>query len=221
MSEIDLGAAPRRGGRPTREDAAALGERIVAVATGLFLGQGFGATSIEAVSSAAGVSKRTFYHRFRDKAELFGTVVHRLVERLRPENDAQLFLGGSFEEILQRLALVILRAALSPDALALHRVMIAEATRFPELAAILNDQSSRREAVTRIAQLLLHEARGSRVTEDEARFAAEQFLQIVVSVPQRRALGLGTPMSPAELEAWARDAVSLFLNGFRGWTQPR
>ena len=40
----------RRGGRPSREAAALLGERILDVATELFLAEGYGATSIEAVA---------------------------------------------------------------------------------------------------------------------------------------------------------------------------
>ena len=39
---------------------------------------------------------------------------------------------------------------------------------------------------------------------------------MVVSLPQRRAMGLGPPMSDAELDDWARDSVQLFLNGCRG-----
>ena len=42
---------------------------------------------------------------------------------------------------------------------------------------------------------------------------------MVIGLPQRRALGLGVPMTPAELEAWARDVVNLFLNGCRGWAR--
>jgi len=44
---------------------------------------------------------------------------------------------------------------------------------------------------------------------------AEQFLQMVLSVPQRRALGLGPPMTGAEQDRWARDTVDLFLDGCR------
>jgi len=39
---------------------------------------------------------------------------------------------------------------------------------------------------------------------------------MVVALPQRRALGLGTPMTPAELESWPRETVALFLTGCRG-----
>jgi hypothetical protein len=51
---------------------------------------------------------------------------------------------------------------------------------------------------------------------DNTRFAVQQSLQMFISVPQRRAMDLGTPMNPGELEAWARDVVNLFLNGCRG-----
>lgn len=204
--------APRRGGRPSRDAAAQLGENILDAATDLFLTEGYGVTSIELVARRAGISKRTFYSRYRDKAALFGAVVHRVVERLRPSGDVALFEGGSVEEILTNLAQYILRAALTPQALSLHRVVLAEATRFPELAVVLNEQGGRGEAVGMIAALL---ERLIDPPPPDATFAAAQFLQLVVSLPQRRALGLGTPMTPSELEAWPRDTVSLFLNGCR------
>ena len=59
-----------RGGRPSREDALKLGARILGAATELFLTQGYGETSIEAVAARAGISKRTFYHRYADKPAL-------------------------------------------------------------------------------------------------------------------------------------------------------
>lgn len=208
--------APRRGGRPSRAEAERLGETILDVASDLFLTQGYGVTSIEAIARRAGISKRTFYSRFKDKAELFGAVVHRIVERLRPAGDATLFDGASLEEILVRLARLILDAALSPQALALHRVILAEATRFPDLAAVVTERGGSREAVTRIAALLERDARAGHGVPENAPFAAAQFLQMVIGLPQRRALGLGTPMTAPELDAWARDTVALFLEGCRG-----
>ncbi len=210
------GAPPRRGGRPSRERAGEIQDEILDVATTLLLSEGYGATSIEAVAKRARISKRTFYHRFQNKAELFGAVVHRLVERLRPPNDGQLFEGGAFEDILERIALVVVHAALSPQVLALQRVIIAEATRFPELAAVLNEQGTRREAINRVAAVLERQVRAEQIALENAQFAAEEFLQMVVAGPQRRALGLGTPLSHDELDRWARDAVRLFLNGWRG-----
>ena len=186
----------------------------------MFLAEGYGTTSIEAVAQRARISKRTFYHRFPDKAALFGAVVHRIVEQLRPPAGTPLYEGGNLEEVLRRLARLLLRAALMPMALSLNRLMVAEAQRFPELIAIVAREGGRAEVVGQIAAMLDREARAAALAIDRPEFAAEQFLQLVVALPQRRALGLGSPMSAAEVDAWADDCVNLFLNGCRSW-QPR
>jgi AcrR family transcriptional regulator len=204
----------RRGGRPSVEEAEKLPDRILDAATALFLTQGYGATSIEAVAGRAKIGKRTLYSRFHDKGDLFGAVVHRLIARMRPAGAERLFLDGTVEEILVRLADAILRAALTPEALALFRMTVAEGTRFPELAATLDREGARREAIQGIGHFLESQvANGSLRPLADPAFAAEEFLQLVVSVPQRRALGLGTPLSEPELHAWARNAVKLFLEG--------
>src|SRR5947209_5425189 len=77
-------AARPQGGRPSRDAAAQLAGRILESARTLFLAEGFGATSVEAITQRAGVSKRTFYARFDDKADIFEAVLHDVVERLRP-----------------------------------------------------------------------------------------------------------------------------------------
>jgi AcrR family transcriptional regulator len=207
---------PRRSGRPSRLTAERLREHILNVATELFLNHGYGLTSIEAVAQTAHISKRTFYHRFQDKAALFSAVVHRIIDRLHPPADVPLISGGSLQAILQHLAQLMLQGALTPQAVALHRLIVAESARFPELAAIATEQGGRREAITLIAGLLEQEARREQLVMNNPLFAAEQFLQMVVSLPQRRAMTLGTPMTAAEIDAWPRETVDLFLNGCRG-----
>jgi AcrR family transcriptional regulator len=209
--------AVRRGGRPSRSDALQLGAAILDAATELFFSIGYGATSIEAVARRAGVSKRTFYHRFEDKAALFSAVVHRTIERMRPPASVPLIEGANLQAILRHLAGLILRAALSPSALALHRLIVAESARFPHLAAVVNDQGGSAEAVRLIAGVLDGEARAGRLTLDNPVFAARQFLQMVIALPQRRAMGPGDPMTPGEQDAWTRDVVNLFVNGCRHW----
>jgi TetR/AcrR family transcriptional regulator, mexJK operon transcriptional repressor len=204
-----------RGGRPSLEEAARLRDRILDAATELFFQRGFGATSIEAVARNARISKRTFYHRFEDKAALFGAVLHRIIEGLRPPASTPLIVGANLDEILRRLAGLILHAALTPQALALHRLIVGESARFPKLAAAVTGEGATQEAIALIAGLLQHETHAGRLTLDNPLLSAEQFLQLVLSVPQRRALGLGTPMPPAELERWADSVVGLFLDGCR------
>jgi TetR/AcrR family transcriptional repressor of mexJK operon len=207
----------RRGGRPSKADAEQLAHRIVDAATELFFTLGYGATTIEAVAQRARVSKRTFYRRFENKSALFSAAVHRTIERLRPPANMPLLHGANLPETLRGLADLVLRAALSPPAIALHRLIVAESGRFPNLAAVATNQGASEEAIRLIADVLEREARAGNLTLDNATFAAQQFLHMVIAVPQRRAMGLGTPMTSTEVDAWARDVVNLFLNGCRGW----
>ena len=90
--------AVARGGRPSRAEALRLRERILVAATELFLAEGYGSTSIEAVAKHAGVSKRTLYDRFDDKAVLFAAVVHRIIAQIRPPPEVPLVEGATLAE---------------------------------------------------------------------------------------------------------------------------
>ncbi len=206
----------RKGGRPPRADALLLRERILKVATELFLAHGYGSTSIESVAARAGISKRTFYDRFEDKAVLFAAVVHRIIDEIRPPQSVPLLAGGTLPEILKRLAGLILVAALSPQAIALHRLVTGESSRFPELAHAVESDGGQSEATGLIADLLARKVRNTGVSGEDQRFAADQFIYMVVTLPQRRALGFGAPMTAAELDAWTTKVVSLFLAGYQG-----
>lgn len=207
---------PRKGGRPSREQASKLEDKILDAAAELFFSEGYGALSIEKIVSVAQISKRTFYARFENKAAVFSAVVHRVINQLRPPADAtdQLFIGKDLETILRRIAPIILRASLSHAALSLHRVLLAEAARFPELAHIMNEHGTRQEAIRRIRAVLQNEATRRKQHLPKGDFAAEQFLFMLTAAPQRRALELGSVMKDNEIETWARNTVDLFLNGF-------
>jgi TetR/AcrR family transcriptional regulator, mexJK operon transcriptional repressor len=112
---------------------------------------------------------------------------------------------------------MILRASLSPQAIALHRLVMAESARFPELVRAVDGDGSTREATTLIGGLLASDAGNSQLGALDRAFAAEQFIFMVVTVPQRRAMGFGTPMTAAELEAWPDKVVALFLGGTQGF----
>jgi TetR/AcrR family transcriptional regulator, mexJK operon transcriptional repressor len=207
---------PSLGGRPSRAASLELRDRILKAATELFLTEGYGTTSIEAVAARAGVSKRTFYHRFDDKAALFAAVVHRIIEQIRPPASVPLLVGVTLEEILHRLAGLILRAALTPQAIALHRLVTAESQRFPNLIRAVHADGWAQEAATLIGDLLARQLPDPNLAVNHRVFAATQFLHLVVGQPQRRLMGFGAPMTPEELDKWARDTVTLFLNGCRG-----
>src|SRR5437764_6150 len=200
------------GGRPSRLESAQLSDRILDVATMLFLNDGFGTTSIEAVAKRAGISKRTFYHRFTGKEMLFEAVVRRLVERWTPSFDTAMLEAPSLAEGLRRTAEYMLKVALTPEALALHRMVISEARRFPALARVLHELGAA-AGIERVARHLESRIAHGEIRPIDARFAAEQLILMVVTGPRRRALGLGTPLSPAGLSEWVDQTVELFLQG--------
>ena len=203
-----------RGGRPSVRQSAQLFDRILEVAEKLFLVHGFGATSIEAVAKQAGISKRTFYHRFPGKEQLFEAVVQRLMERWLPPFDSGLLAPPDLADALRDTAEYMLRIALTPEALALHRLVIHEARRFPSLARILHELGAA-NGIARIASHLEPRIRSGELRAIAPGFAAEQFILSVVSGPQRRALGLGVPLNASEIKTHAANAVTLFLDGAR------
>jgi len=70
-------------GRPQQRGDAETRALIVGAATGIFLAQGFGATSMEAVAQAAGVSKKTIYRFVATKEKLLEAVIDTRSAALR------------------------------------------------------------------------------------------------------------------------------------------
>src|SRR5690606_36361585 len=64
----------RRPGRPSLSN-----EELLDKALDLFLEQGFERTSIDAITAAAGMAKRTVYARYGDKTNLFKAALKRAI----------------------------------------------------------------------------------------------------------------------------------------------
>ncbi|MDL5154482.1 TetR/AcrR family transcriptional regulator [Actinomycetospora termitidis] len=114
---------------------------IVRAATELFLAHGFQATGTDRIAAAAAVSKQTVYNQFGDKRSLFAAVVLGVTataEAYGAELTATLGAVERREDVgpaLRRLAHRWASAVLGPNVLAVRRLVVAEAARFPELAA--------------------------------------------------------------------------------------
>ncbi len=202
------GPVPARGGRPSRAAAVLLDGTILDAASAKFLNHGYAATSMESVAAAAGVSKRTLYARHAGKAALLLAVVSRLVARWLAPYDAALARDLSLEQGLLHAARNMLATALTPEALSLHRLVLSEAGRVPELGRILAAAGAG-VGIAHLSDLL------ARAGIADPVWHAEAFMHLVLTGPQRRGLGLGRPLDAAGQEEWARRAVALFLRGAR------
>src|ERR1700677_5309221 len=99
-SETAEPAPAPRVGRPRRGTEAARVDIMIAAATRVFLRDGYGGASIDKVAHEAGVSTRTIYERFKNKADLLASVITRLVER-----DMVTLFGAELERLSPRQAL--------------------------------------------------------------------------------------------------------------------
>jgi TetR/AcrR family transcriptional repressor of mexJK operon len=207
------GTTRRSGGRPTAQAAAQLETTILGAATTAFLADGYAATTIEAIARACGVAKRTIYARWSGKSALFLAVLERLMAKwLSDAGDWDS--TNDLETALDDAARHILAIALTPEAIALNRLLIAESARFPELPVMMH-QAGAGEGTKRLAALLDRAiARGILPLRDTV-FAAEQFLHLVLTGPQQRALGLGPKLNEQQTEVWRKASVALFLTGMR------
>jgi len=214
-TESALAAPQRRVGRPARGTEGEATLRILDAATPIFLSEGFEAASIDAIATAAGISKKTFYVRFGSKADLFEAVCVRFIEQRIPAIEREAAHDGPVGERLHRLALATLQSALVPDVVAFQRIITAEAKRFPQFAHAMCDfGQSRIHAM--IEHCLEAGVRTGQIVVEDVRFAANYFLNATIRQPLDMAvLGLERPeMTHLKREALKRN-VEMFLRGVR------
>jgi AcrR family transcriptional regulator len=78
--------------------------RILREARLLFTAQGYAAVSMQQIADAAAVNKATLYHHFRDKEDLFLSVMVEEFRRLATSVGAVIAEGGSLRDQLRRVA---------------------------------------------------------------------------------------------------------------------
>jgi AcrR family transcriptional regulator len=128
-------ASRREARRLNRRDA------ILGVAATYFLEHGYAGTTMSGIAAALGGSKGTLWNHFPSKEALFAAVLDhritalrdRLIEILDPCEDLRAtlrrFCVGHFEKVT------------SDEAVALQRLVVAEAGRFPEMGQIFFERA--------------------------------------------------------------------------------
>jgi AcrR family transcriptional regulator len=210
MTTAPLLKKQHTGGRPPRDAVDALDARLIECAARLFMERGYSGTAIEAVAAEAGIGKNTIYRRYATKTALFQAVVDQQIQRLLPAPDD--ITSGTLEAALRQLAVTLVKAALDPETTAFQRLIIAEAERFPEIAAICLERAFR--PAIGMARAVLERSSGHSFADLE--FAAEQFVAAVVYGPHLKALmGQREFTSTLQIARYAERTVDRFLRGWR------
>jgi TetR/AcrR family transcriptional regulator, mexJK operon transcriptional repressor len=188
-------------------------ESILAAAQRTFLASGFGAASMDAIAREAGASKATVYAYFASKEELFGAVVGRESERFAQGFTAGALDPGDVEGSLRVIADRFLRLLLSPEVIAINRIIIGEVARFPVLAEVFWQAGPERIRV-QVEGFLRRAADAGSLELPDPRLAAGQFASLVRGeIHLRVLLGLGT-VDDAALGAAAESAIATFIKAF-------
>jgi TetR/AcrR family transcriptional regulator, mexJK operon transcriptional repressor len=201
------------GGRPTQAEAARRHGVLLEIAARLFLERGIDSVSMEEIAKQAEVAKRFIYARYGGKSELFvAAVEHWFADRLETLHAFELPQQRGEKGLLQ-FGRKLLELALQPDALALHRLFVIAAPRFPELAKLFVERNSHRIVGEIVRMLTVYADRGE-IEFPHPQMLAEQFFISIVGIPQRLAL-LGLRETPMEEQRRLRAAILLFLDGCR------
>lgn len=202
-------------GRPTNEESRELGEEIIKAALELFLESGYDTTSMEAIASAADISKRTLYARYTDKSMLFLEALRwsmkEWVFSLPPAIELD---SEPLESALLIAAEALLQQALDPKYVRLGRIAAAQAELFhTETAYNYNmSLSPRVRIIFDILNVHRDELKEEYLLDLET--TAELFVSLISGIPSRLA-SFGTLRSKQHEQQRVRLAVALFVSGIR------
>jgi TetR/AcrR family transcriptional repressor of mexJK operon len=178
----------------------------------LFLEKGYQGTSMDDIAAAAQVSKQTIYTHFANKQQLFEDLVLGNADRVEGFV-AQLDVGEDVEEGLVQLAREYVTFVARPDVLRLRRLVIAEASRFPDVARAYYERVPAR-VVAAFAALFKRLSDEGRLHAADAEVAAQHFVWLTLGVPLDRGMFLSQPPSD-DLQSLAESAVRVFLRAYR------
>lgn len=200
---------PRAGSEGERHDA------LLDHALQVFKRDGYGLASIGKIASEAGISTRTIYALYKNKAELMVASVAHMVER-----DVEQIQGidgldsMSVEAGLTAIGQMMIQRVTSPGLVSLYRMGVAEAGRFPELTCKMRSVGPERiQAV--IARYLKRHVEQKTLHIDDIDKAVVLFCHMLIAEPRHKAV-LGVLDKDWDANAHIRYVVAIFLNGVAG-----
>jgi len=185
--------------------------RILSAATKLFLSEGYGETSIDAIVDKSGGSKATLYSYYPTKADLFRAVVDSIVTR---HEGPELATFDNIRDTLVSFAEHRLGIVFASKHRALMRLIISERERFPDIARMYYEQGPlhSHKILRDYFEVLIDKRLIDIRSADEA---CEFFRGMLMHQRYIEQLYLdATPLSAEEIGVKARHVVDRFLEAY-------
>lgn len=188
---------------------------ILDVAREIFLKEGYAAASMSAIAEQLGGSKGTLYNYFRSKEALFGAF---MADACQSQADA-LFdhlppVEGDLRGALVELGVGYISFLFSEQVVAIHRLVVAEAGRFPELGRVFYETGPHMGEL-RLATYLAGLMDEGHLRRCDPVGAARRLKDLCLSdLHSRRLWGVVGPLSQADVEAIVMEGVDIFLAAF-------
>lgn len=202
----------RSRGRPLVRPVDETRQLITTVAMAEFVANGFSGASMNEVARRAAASKRTVYHLFPTKADLFRAVVRDtvvpLTKAVTNEIDGPSALGPALERIMFEYG----RLTLSADVIAIQKLAIAESARFPDLAAAFYVAIDATQAA--LQRFIQHQYDRGHLDFDDVGLAVDLLRGMMIMGPTRAVMfNRRTVPEVEEIAHRAKVCVRLFLDG--------
>ncbi|HEX7858122.1 MAG TPA: TetR/AcrR family transcriptional regulator [Sphingobium sp.] len=206
----------RRGpGRPTRNQAIQRELELLDVALDLFYERGFEGTTIDAITAACNMAKRTVYARYEDKTTLFKAALQRGIEQwIVPVGQLHAAEDDDLEASLLRIGQILVANIMSPAGQRLLRITNAESSRMPEIGVYTLQQGTE-QTLAFLADLFRRRVRPDDPSAPYADEAANAFIHLIVGGPANMR-AWGVVREEAEVDRQTRFNVHLFLHGLMG-----
>ena len=149
-------------------------QAFVDLARDSFFSHGYAGTAMSSIAAKAGGSKTTLWSYFPSKQDLFVAVVDDLVERFGTMLRVPLPPETQIDEALRQFGNAMMSIVLTPPIIALHRLVIGEAGRFPELGRLFYERGPAR-GKARLAEYLATAMADGRVRLGDPVRAASEF----------------------------------------------
>lgn len=193
--------------------------RIAQAATEVFIEKGYPTASMDEIALRAGVSKQTVYLHFGSKESLFLAVTTAATDAITEELADQLEASRSgpqdFTAELHAFARTLARLTLRPEIMALRRLVMAEAVRFPELGRTWFAHGPGR-IIEQLTPSLRELTQSGDLTIEDPQLAAEQFNWLVLAPAQNRMIfGAVDRFTEQEIDGMAAAGVRLFLAAYQ------